>query len=240
MGLKILQSSTVKERLRSAAMALGFVLQAVRCMCVRLWVVALLAIPTVVVAATTADSPTAFRSRPWLEDLEQMRSAMATQCANLEWIVFDREIDIAAPFEDAQRKINSATSDADARAIFDRIVRRLGDGHVRLRWSQTSNPPTTRVADCTALGDATDWQEAAVTPLIPGYVPLRSAAQTEFASGTIQQGHYKIGFIRIGTFSPKGLPELCNEALRALSIAIQPRHAAITARSGSTRGSRIV
>jgi hypothetical protein len=111
-------------------------------------------------------------------------------------------------------------SKADAQCNRDsiRIIRRLGDGHVRLRWPQTSNPPASRVADCTALGYATDWQEAAVTPLIPGYVPLKSEAESEFPSGTIQQGHHRIGSMRIGTFSPKGFPELCHEALRSLSI----------------------
>jgi hypothetical protein len=45
-----------------------------------------------------AAAPTPFDPKPWLEDLDQTREAIATKYANLEWVVLEREIDLAALF----------------------------------------------------------------------------------------------------------------------------------------------
>jgi hypothetical protein len=103
-------------------------------------------------APAHAGSPASYDSMPWLADLEQAREALATKYANLEWVVLEREVDLESLFTDAKTQLQSATSDNDARAAFDRLARRLGDGHVRFRWSVDQSTPATPIANCAALG----------------------------------------------------------------------------------------
>lgn len=65
--------------------------------------------------------------------------AIATRYANLEWVVFEREIDLAGLFAETKSQLQSVSNDSDARAAFDKLARRLGDGHLRFRWSKVQN-----------------------------------------------------------------------------------------------------
>ncbi len=60
--------------------------------------------------------PPSFDSQPWLEDLAQIRTAVATKYANLEWQVSEREVDLNDLFARAQTRLEQATSAAEARA----------------------------------------------------------------------------------------------------------------------------
>jgi len=62
--------------------------------------------------------------------LAQTREVFSTKYANLEWAVFDREANLTELFADTQKRIEAAQSETDARTAFDRLARRLGDGHV--------------------------------------------------------------------------------------------------------------
>jgi hypothetical protein len=44
----------------------------------------------------------AFEQKPWIDDLEQVKEALATKYANLEWAVFEREIDLQGLFAETQ------------------------------------------------------------------------------------------------------------------------------------------
>src|ERR1700736_497081 len=80
---------------------------------------------------TAAATPPTFDPKPWLEDLEQVRESLSTKYANLEWAVLQHEIDLTTLFNETKAGIASATSDTEARASFDRLAHKLGDGHVR-------------------------------------------------------------------------------------------------------------
>src|SRR5271155_27309 len=112
----------------------------------------------------------AYDPKPWLEDLAQMRAALSAKYADLEWAVFVREIDMSALFADTRKRIETGGSDADARAAFDRLIRRLGDGHVELHWPRNGAAMTPNAApDACAHYDAA----RAARPLAayaPGYV----------------------------------------------------------------------
>src|SRR5215471_16331311 len=90
-------------------------------------------IGVLVAPSLAGDAP--FDPKPWLADLAQTRDVLSTRYANLEWAEFDREANLTELFADTQRRIESAQSETDARAAFDRLARRLGDGHVSFRWS---------------------------------------------------------------------------------------------------------
>ena len=163
-------------------------------------------------------SGTAFDAKPWLDDLNQAQEALATKYANLEWVVFERELNLTAIFAETKQRIETASSASEARAAFDRLARKLGDGHVQFQWRtqhDASQPPT---ADCAALGYDARMFGAPVAALAPGYVPLPSVVAAEFPAGTLEVGHHKVGVIKIGIFTPQGVPALCTAALTALRI----------------------
>lgn len=159
-----------------------------------------------------------FDAKPWVDDLAQARDAFATKYANLEWAAFDREADLPALFADTEKRLEGAQSDADARAAFDRLTRRLGDGHVGFRWpSHTSAPGESAGAPCS------DYDPSIVsTPMaarVKGYQPIASAAEKLFPIGTIMVGEHRLGVIRIALFEPQGFPEICKAALATLSLS---------------------
>jgi hypothetical protein len=172
----------------------------------------------VVFASAFAATSPSFDSKPWLDDLDQVREAIATKYANLEWVVIEREINLESLFTDAKSQLQSATSETDAQASFDRLARRLGDGHVRFRWSTDHSPKAVLKADCGVLGYDLGIRGKPVAAFMPGYVALADAPAKEFPAGIMELKGQKIGVIKIGIFTPDGMPELCAESLTALNI----------------------
>jgi hypothetical protein len=173
------------------------------------------------VAMDVAGASSAFDPKPWLEDLEQSRAALKAKYANLEWAVFEREADLPALFGDAKARVESSSSEAEARAAFDRLARRIGDGHLRFSWPSQSAIAHSSVpsANCTELGYDARMRGAAAAALVPGYTSLADPPAEEFPAGMLQAAGRRIGVVKIGLFSPKGHPELCEAALAALKIA---------------------
>jgi hypothetical protein len=166
---------------------------------------------------TAAATPPTFDPKPWIEDLEQVKESLATKYANLEWVVFEHEIDLTALFDETKARIESSSSETEARASLDRLARKLGDGHVRFRWSvdHSSSVPN---ASCKALGYDPQMQGQPVAALMPGYSPLAKTSANEFPAGLVQVAGHKVGVLKIGLFSPLGYPELCTAAMVALKI----------------------
>src|ERR1700743_3085527 len=81
-------------------------------------------------APTFATTSPPFDPKPWLDDLEQTRQAVATKYANVEGGVSEREIALGSLFTHEKSQLKFATSKPAARAVFDRLARRFGDGHV--------------------------------------------------------------------------------------------------------------
>jgi hypothetical protein len=169
-------------------------------------------------AQIVASAPPSFDLKPWLDDLEQTREALATKYANLEWVVIEREINLESLFTDAKAQLQSATGETDARAAFDRLARRLGDGHVRFRWSTDHSPKAVPKADCAALGYDVGIRGKQVAAFMPGYVALPEAPAREFPTGIMELKGQRVGVIKIGIFTPDGMPELCAESLTVLNI----------------------
>lgn len=173
------------------------------------------------IASAQPALPAAYDPAPWLQDLDQTRQALATKYANLEWAVFEHETDMTALFSETTQRIETASTSADARAAFDRLARKLGDGHVQFRWPAAQQSPNQSLpaADCAALGYDARMFGAPVAALAPGFAPLVNPTSTEFPAGTIQVGAHKVAIIKIGIFTPQGIPALCKAALDALRIS---------------------
>ncbi len=175
---------------------------------------ALIAVPAF---AQTAPQP-AWDPRPWTEDLAQLHAALEDKYANLDWLTGEREFPLDRGFEQMQARLEKAGSDAAARQLFDRMIQRIGDGHVELRWPSggaaagATQPPVVGPGLCAQLGYQPGRVSAGTAAALPGYRAIDSAP---FASGMAGD----VGVVRIGMFDPHGYPELCTQALTASGLA---------------------
>ena len=149
-----------------------------------------------------------------------MKAALATRYANLEWAVFDREANLDDYFGLAARRIASARDEGAAKAAFDGLIRRLGDGHVEIDWPSVSASQDSKTHDtCAEAGYDARKSGSPLAALAKGYAPLTTLSPPVFPAGIISIDHRKLGVLRIGMFGPQGTPHLCTDALAALSIA---------------------
>jgi hypothetical protein len=182
-------------------------------------------------ASVSSAQTAAWSPQPWLEDLAQMRRVLDERYANLDWLREEREFDVDSLFARASAALGSAHSDEEARAVLNRVVERIADGHVDLRWpapataaSATASTPAAAPASpdaaafCRALGYDARQASAGIAPALAGYRPL--SGRNLFPAGTIQVGHQRAGVIRIGVFQPQAYPAACEEAVASLRIPL--------------------
>ena len=166
-----------------------------------------------------------FDAKPWIADLDQVREIFLTKYANLDWAVFQREADLPNLFADTEERIKKATNDWEARSAFERLARKLGDGHVVFEWPRSGGHPmgtavaTTPQDRCTALGYDARMRAAPLAANAVGYRPLSTPQSDEFPAGVVSLNSQRIGVLQIGVFTPQGFPALCQSALRELAIA---------------------
>lgn len=177
------------------------------------------------IATTAAPSP-AWSPQPWLDDLSQMQQVLRTKYANIDWLEHDRELDVTALFNRAASVIRSAHSDAEAMRVFDRVVERIGDGHVTIDWPRAaSSSPTASSSGasskahdvCRDMGYDAHRSPPGIGVHLRGYRPVGDS--TPFPAGIVPVGTQSVGVIRIGVFDPTGSPVLCQGALQALHFA---------------------
>lgn len=172
--------------------------------------------------------PPAWSPQPWLEDLAQARAAISDKYANLEWLLTERQVDLDALFDRARAALGDARSDAEAVAIFNRLVQRIGDGHVNIEWPRPAaapppapvpsvGPPTAR-GFCRARGYAPPSNAAGLAPALTGYAPI--AEGDLLPAGTSGEARRRMGLLRIAVFDPHLSTTLCAEAVAALAIPI--------------------
>src|SRR2546430_14027359 len=75
-----------------------------------------------------------FDPAPWLADLEQARQAFHEKYANWDWAESEREVKIDPLFDDLANRLRETRNEAAAHAVFERLQRQLGDGHVEIDW----------------------------------------------------------------------------------------------------------
>lgn len=180
---------------------------------------------TIMFAAPAAAQ--AFDRAPWLADLEQARQAFHQKYANLEWLEDERGVKLDPLFDDLAKRLNRAQSEAQAMSVFQRLVQRVGDGHVELDWpepNEAAKPPTNAAAVaaasdlCRGIGYDARQSKAGTAQALQGYKALPSTPADPFDAGTIDVAGTKLGVVRIGVFMPQGYPALCDAAVRELAI----------------------
>jgi hypothetical protein len=167
-----------------------------------------------------------FDPAPWLADLEQARQSFQTKYANLEWLETEREIRLDPLFDDLAARMRRARSEVEARAVFDRLVRKTGDGHVEVDWpepaaSSAAQAPATAIQSdpCQTIGFDARQNGPGTAFALPGYLPLSEDNANPFKAGTVAVSGTKLGIVRIGVFQPQGFPEFCRAAIAPKRIS---------------------
>lgn len=160
---------------------------------------------------------------PWIADLTQAHEAFATKYANIDWLEQDRNVTLESLFARAAGRLRSARSDEEAKAVFDRLIRAIGDGHVDIDWPRPAPPPNATAATpqpspgiCSEMGFDASRGTVGVGPGMTGYRPLGDAGA--FPAGIVGARKSRIGVLRIAGFEPQMSPPLCAAALQALHI----------------------
>lgn len=180
----------------------------------------LLVSPALAQTAAAPPPAAAYDAEGWISDLQVVRQAMATRYANLQWAAEEREIDLAAAFDSAERQLRGFEHDSQARALFDRFEQRLGDGHVEFRWPEPAAAaavePQSPPDPCASIGVQTYTDGRAIGPRLSGYRPL-GPVDAPFPTGLISVEGRTVGVLRVPVFMATTRPELCAQALAALS-----------------------
>lgn len=169
------------------------------------------------VLATCASAAPGFDAKPWLADLDEMRAALDMRYANIDWLIHDRGADLDEYFARTRKRIERAEDAGSARNAFDKLVQRIGDGHIDIEWPQapaahtTAPPPRDNCAGYQARMFARP-----LAALMPGYEALPGDT---FPAGTVSLGGHRLGVLQIGLFGPQGMPQLCRAALAELKLA---------------------
>ena len=173
--------------------------------------------------AAPSSAQQAWSPEPWIKDLSQAQQAFKTKYANIDWLEKDRGILLSSVFDRAAARLRLARSDADARAVFDRLTKSFNDGHVSITWprrAEASTPvgqaQTPSKSVCAEMGFDASRSSVGIGPSLAGYRPLLD--ESPFPAGIVNVGQRKIGVIRIGVFEPSGSPQICADALSQLHI----------------------
>lgn len=188
----------------------------------RLALAAVLALLAAPVMAQTPTSP-AYDADGWVSDLNQVRQAMGSHYANLDWAVNEREAPLGQLFIVGERRLRTARNDADAREVFERLERFIGDGHFDFVWNP--NSPASASVDasahdtrspCEVLGFRADNRDGtAIATRLPGYQALDG--ESGFPAGVVDMQGQRIGVIRIAQMSAYAHPQACAAAFAAMT-----------------------
>ena len=174
-------------------------------------------------AATSVSAAQAFDPTPWLADLHQAREAIESRYANLEWLEQEREVKIEPLFADLEDRLAVARSESEAKAVFGRLERKIADGHFRIDWPERPQPAPAQARKapqsdlCSSIGYDSRQNGPGTAYAFDGYRPLPAAGNV-LDSGTVRSGGAAVGVVRIGVFQPHGYPQLCRDAIAALSV----------------------
>jgi hypothetical protein len=170
------------------------------------------------VAALFCATPAlAYDSAPLIEDLRQVKSILTSnRYANLEWLIGEREANLDTVFERGEQQLTAATSEAAAKAQFERTILSLGDGHLRVDW--TARKTALHAGDSgRPCGDMRKVAPAQpIAARLPGWRALDGGA--EFPAGIVEAGGKKVGVLKITLFMAD--PTVCEAAAAKLKLPL--------------------
>lgn len=160
----------------------------------------------------------AYDPAPWIEDARQIRAALGSRYANLEWLTVDRGLNLDASFKALEAGLAKTTSDAEARALVDRALSSLADGHVQMDWSPAAPAPKVSAPAALPCADQRPFRpRPPVASGLPGWTPLDAGeGAREFPGGLVTVEGHKIGVVQINIFMAD--PAVCEAAAAKLKL----------------------
>ena len=214
LSLNTMRKSSLRTRFRPAKCVARF--------CWQLSSVLLLLLNTQPATCQTQESST----DKWLADFNQLLGAISRHYANLDWVVHDRDVNLARLKQRVEERLRSSKSDTERRQTIESFLRAFGDAHVEVKWesgesSQPAQPASPPQPFCDRLGynwsDANggiDWSVSSE------YAEIRDSDSQDFPAGVLRlPSKPALGVIRIGWFSEFAHPAICRVAQREQRIS---------------------
>lgn len=180
-------------------------------------VLAILAMP-----ALAEDAPVPFDRAGWLFDLGQLRDAMSSDYANLEWAVAVRGMDLKATYAEAQRGIEAAADEAAARKALGKFLAAFADGHIEIHWKAAvpeAVPDSSGAAPlCERLGYFDVGESGAVATHLRGFHAIGANPESRFPVGLVSVAGRRVGILRVPVFMPQGFPDICASVIAAVHL----------------------
>ncbi len=163
----------------------------------------------------------AFDREAWREDFAQLKRELAAAYANLEWAVESRRMDLPSLATRAEDLLAKATSDEEARRVFERFLASFGDGHLRIRWPKPGAPVATpesgdpakpAARSCADLGYRRPRDDGLDFSAFPRYRRLATPESASFPAGVLETaGGKRLGIVRIALLMEGAFPEVCEQ-----------------------------
>lgn len=162
----------------------------------------------------------AYDPAPWIEDARQIRAALATRYANLDWLTGERGVNLDTNFKALEGGLAKTTSDAEARALVDRALSSLADGHVQMDWSPAASAPKVSAPPAPPCADMRPFRpRPPVAAGLPGWAPLDTGeGAREFPGGLVTVEGRKLGVVQINIFMAD--PAVCEAAAARLKLPL--------------------
>lgn len=164
----------------------------------------------------------AYDPAPWIEDARQIRAALGGRYANLDWLTGDRGLDLDANFRTLEGGLARVGSDPEARALLDRALGALADGHVRIDWAPQASgsaegPSAGASRPCAGL--RAPRSRPPVAAGLPGWTPLDGGeGAREFPGGLVSVDGRKVGVVQITLFEAD--TAVCEAAAAQLKLPL--------------------
>lgn len=162
----------------------------------------------------------AYDPAPWIEDARQIRAALGGRYANLDWLTIDRGLNLDTSFKAVEAGLAKTSSDAEARALLDRALSSLADGHVQVDWSPVAPAPKVSGPPAPPCADQRPFRpRPPVASGLPGWTPLDTGeGAREFPGGLVTVDDHKIGVVQINIFMAD--PAVCEAAAAKLKAPL--------------------
>lgn len=154
----------------------------------------------------------ALTSDAWLQDFQQLMDEMSSHYANLDSAIDDRKMDLPDLRRRTVESLKKAKSDEEARQALDSFMRAFGDGHASIDWRPQSSPSAADTPK--TLCERLRYRAREDTSGID-FARLREFTPTRILK---LSGDRRVGVIRILLFSHDIHPQLCQAAMKTLSL----------------------
>lgn len=157
---------------------------------------------------------------PWRRDHDALQQGLARHYANFQDLLTERRLDLPALVARDRAALAEARSDAERRAVFERLLSDLRDPHVRIDWpagdAAAGGPRPVCDPALLALGAA----PGLAFRRLPGWTALDGPGGPLFAAGVLAPpGGVPVGVLRLPVFIESAFEPACRQAAAALQRA---------------------